>query len=485
MIFAPSRQRILFAIARPAGRLLSCLPLLALAVNLASGDANTDQVDRLFADFEKPGSPGCAVGIIRDGKLVYKRGYGAADLEHDIPNSSGSLFYLCSVSKQFTAMSALLLASEGKISLQDSVRRYVPELPPYTAPVTIRHLLHHTSGIRDYLGLFDLAGKPDNYYTSDAEVLALLGRQKALDFSPGEEYHYSNSGYFLLSVIVRRASGRPLRDFAREHIFEPLGMTNTRYSDDHSAILKNRAVGYSWRNNEFKIDAATLDVVGSGGVFSTVEDLFLWDQNFYTGKVGGKRLIEMMQTAGTLNGNRPIAYAYGLTVGKYRGLKIVGHSGSLRGYRTEMIRFPEQRFSVICLCNTSTANPGRIARRIADIYLAGRLGPEDHAEAPPHSSSMEAAQRGPAAPPQAGDLTAYEGRYFSPELDARCRIAVEGAKLSFIRAYTAPHSLEPAEKDRFAAGGLRLEFARDAAGRVTGFDLSAGRVRNIHFDRIR
>lgn len=339
-------------------------------------ESETKKVDRLFTAWDMPDYPGCALGIIEDGQLVYKRGYGMADLEHDVPISSQTVFRIASTSKQFTATCIALLAEQGKLSLDDDIRQYLPDLPAYEWIITIRHLIHHTSGLRDYLELMELAGKrSDDFYTDD-EVMALLARQKTLNFAPGDEYLYSNTGYYLLGVIVERASGRSLREFAEENIFGPLGMEDTHFHDDYTEVVPRRAAGYSLgEDGDCWIDMTTLGMVGDGGLFTTVEDLFLWDQNFYRNRLGKERddLIAQVLTPGALNDGERLDYAFGLRLSDYRGLRMVSHGGAFVGFRAEMIRFPEQRFSVICLSNLSSVNPSRLARQVADIYLAGRL----------------------------------------------------------------------------------------------------------------
>ena len=339
----------------------------------------TDKVDELFAEWDKPDSPGCALGIIQNRKLIYKRGYGMANLEHNIPISSTTVFRIASTSKQFTTMSILLLAEQGKISLDDDIRKYVPKMPEYESPITIRHLIHHTSGIRDYLELMELAGMSDHDYYTDDEAVEMLARQKELNFKMGDEYLYSNSGYYLLSMIIKRASGKSLREFAEQNIFKPLDMNNTHFHDDHTMIVKNRATGYSPREDGgYRINMTTLDMVGDGGVLTTVEDLFLWDQNFYHNKLGGKDVINQLLTPGRLNNGEKLNYAFGLEVGDYRGLKTIRHSGTFVGFRAQMIRFPDQRFSVICLANLSTFNPTKLCKQVADLYLAEEFKQEKH-----------------------------------------------------------------------------------------------------------
>ncbi len=344
--------------------------ILASLFAFSYADERTAKVDDLFAEWDKPDSPGCSLAVVRDGQIVYKRGYGSANLELGVPITLHSVFYVGSVSKQFTVFCIALLAQEGKLSLDDDIRKHIPEMPDYGDPITIRHLIHHTSGIRDYLELENIAGlDPGSYHEQD--VLELLTRQKSLNFAPGEEYLYSNGGYFLLGIIVKRASGRSLREFAEEKIFRPLGMKSSQFQDDYRRLIKDRASGYFPAGKDtFQNFLTTFDCVGSGGLFSSVEDLFLWDQNFYDDRVGGKELIDLMHTQGKLNNGRELDYAFALTIGTYRGLKTVSHGGALGGYRSMLLRFPEQKFSVIILSNLSSFNTTRLARQVADIYLA-------------------------------------------------------------------------------------------------------------------
>lgn len=333
----------------------------------------TTKVDELFSEWNKPDSPGFALAVIKDNEIIYKCGYGTADLEHNVPISSSSVFDIGSISKQFTAMCIAFLVRQGKLSLEDEVQKYISELPYYGYPITLRHLINHTSGIRDYLILMELSGmRLENYYSED-EIIGLIARQKELNFKPGEEFLYSNSGYLLLALIIKRVSGKPLRSFADENIFTPLGMKSSHFHDDFTMIVNNRAIGYSpKREGGFRIDMSFFDVVGDGFLYTTVEDLYLWDKNFYQNILGdyGQDLIEELVTPGRLNSGEPLAYAFGLFIGEYRGLKIVSHSGASSGYRAEMIRFPEQKFSVICLSNLGSAYPMRLTKQIADLYLA-------------------------------------------------------------------------------------------------------------------
>ena len=356
--------------------------MLLIIVSCTFADKRTDKVDKLFAEWDKPDSPGCALAIIEDGKVIYKKGYGMANLEHEIPITPKSVFYIGSVSKQFVSMSIALLVKQGKLSLDDDIRKYLPEMPDYGTSITVQNLIYHTSGLRDYLTLLGIAGIDFGTYHED-DVVELIAQQKALNFNPGERYLYSNSGYFMLAVIVKRASGKSLRQFADENIFKPLGMKNSHFHDDYLMLIKNRATGYFPAGGEYRNFISTFDCVGSGGLFTSVEDLFLWDQNFVHKKVGGKDVFDLMHTKGKLNSGKELDYAFAITIGSYKGLKTVGHGGALGGYRSSILRFSEQDFSVICLSNLSSFNPSKLSRQVADIYLADQFKEEVKPEVKP------------------------------------------------------------------------------------------------------
>jgi CubicO group peptidase (beta-lactamase class C family) len=338
-----------------------------------AADEKTAKVDKIFSPWDTTVSPGAALAIIKDGQIIYERGYGLAKIEDDIVMTPSKIFDIASVSKQFTAACIALLAKQGKISLDDDVRTYIPEMPRYEKPVTIKHLIYHTSGLRDYCGLLELAGFRSGLDSTTAfEALEIIYRQKRLNYLPGEEFSYTNTGYFLLGQVVERVSGKSLNEFAQEHIFKPLGMSHTIYQDDHTKIVKNRATGYSPTDAGYKIDVSNWDQTGDGNVFTSVEDLYLWDQAFYNNKLG-KDLMDMLQTVGTLNSGRKLDYAFGLRISEYKGLKMVRHTGSWAGFRSVIVRFPEQKFSVICLANLSSINPSGLSMKVADIYLADVL----------------------------------------------------------------------------------------------------------------
>jgi len=341
-------------------------------------DVAPQQIDELFSAYNGPHSPGCSVGVIRNNSFIFQKSYGQASLEFNVPLTSKSVFYMASVSKQFTAASIVLAAEQGFLSLDDDVRKYVPELPDYGTRITLRQMMHQTSGYRDFLDLTYLSGRNISALSSPDDVLTLIVRQKGLNNLPGEEYVYSNSNYFLLGVVVKRATGKSLAEFAATNIFQPLGMKHTLFYDNNGVVVPNRVAAYdAEKDGRFLVDwYTTYDIVGGGGLMSNVDDLLLWDRAFYSNKLGKGTLIRELETPGILNNGKPINYGLGLWLSEYRGLKIVEHSGGTFGYRTEILRFPDQRFSVVALCNVGSADVEGLARKMADLYLQPQLKPE-------------------------------------------------------------------------------------------------------------
>lgn len=356
--------------------ILSILPLLTYFFIVCAHD--TKKIDAVFAAWDKPDSPGCILTILKDGHPVYARGYGMANLEHNIPISSSSVFHVASISKQFTAMSILLLEQKGMLSLDDDIRMYIPEIPNFGHRITIHHLIHHTSGLRDQWELLSLAGWRANDLKTEEDILELVAHQKELNFNPGTEHLYCNTGYTLMAVIIKRITGQSLRQFANEHIFQPLAMKNTHFYEDHTEVVRNRTSAYiNQKDNNWVISIPLYDTTGATNLYTTAEDLARWDQNFYDKYVGGEAVINKMHHLIHLNNGEQIQYACGLIIGSYRGLKTVSHSGSDAGYRSYFVRFPEERLSIICLCNTSTINPIKLSMQVADIVLQEQFSTSD------------------------------------------------------------------------------------------------------------
>ncbi|MDQ3699174.1 MAG: beta-lactamase family protein [Gemmatimonadota bacterium] len=437
----------------------------------------------MFASFDRRDSPGCALGIIRGRRAIYARGYGMADLERSAPITSRTVFDIGSTSKQFTAASVALLVADGRLSLDDDVRKYVPELPQYGTPITLLHLLQHTSGLRDYIGLLNLAGFRFEDVTTDADALAAITRQKALNFRPGTEHDYSNSGYFLASAVVARASGMSLAKFARERIFVPLGMTSTLFRDAYALLVPHRATAYTPADSgRFALDMSDWEQTGDGAVHTTVEDLARWDQNFYTPTVGGPRLLERLLATGRLSNGDSIEYALGLFVDRYRGLRRVHHGGSWAGYRAQMLRFPDHRVSVAVLCNLGTANPSTLADRVIDILLAGQLQPtaDETKAANVAAATPEADTRDAAAATL--ELAQYTGSYFDERTNGLRRVAVDSGHL-VLRLSGIALAMRPLGGGRFQSTQypVTIAFERQRPGTSLHLEETIGDGRPVSY----
>jgi CubicO group peptidase (beta-lactamase class C family) len=334
-------------------------------------------VDAVFAAYTAA-TPGCAVDVATGGTPVFAKGYGMADLEHDVPITPESIFEAGSVSKQFTAAAVMLLARDGKLSLDDEVRKYVPELPAYEWPITIRHMLTHTSGLRDWGSVESIAGWPrtSRVYTH-AHVLEIVSRQHALNFEPGTRWSYSNTGFNLAAIIVQRVSGMPFPEFTRTRLFQPLGMTHTSWRDDYTHIVKGRALAYRKGSDGYHTDMPFENVYGNGGLLTTVGDLLKWNEHYDAPSAADAPLVAEQQKAGHFNDGRAHGYGLGLFLQTYKGLREVDHSGSTAGYSAYLTRFPDQHVSVAVLCNASNAQATDYAHAVADLYLGDRLKPSE------------------------------------------------------------------------------------------------------------
>jgi CubicO group peptidase (beta-lactamase class C family) len=441
-----------------------------------------------LAPFSSPQTPGCAVGVTRAGSLVFAKGYGMADLEHDTPITPDTRFNIASVSKQFTAMSIVLLSLDGRLSLDDSIRKWVPEVPSFGTVITLRQLLTHTSGLRDYFTLLAVSGWPSDGQLTERQFLTLVGRQKNLNFAPGDEFLYSNTGYALLSIVVRRASGQSLRSFAAERIFKPLGMTHTEFRDDHTALIPQRALGYEPSGSTYRINQPETDVVGDGGVYSTVEDLAKWDANFRSGRVGGQRAIAMLQEPARLNNGQTIPYALAMTIGEFHGLKTYSHSGAYGGYRSTLLRFPQRDMTIITLCNTSSASP-MLAERVGSIMLG--LAAEnasattlDLSSSPWVAGSSQAPADSSASRRRNDQLEQLSGSYYSEELDLRVTLAPRDGYLVLRRPHAEEIHFVALTNDLYTnSDKMLLRVVRDDRDAISGFTLTISRVRDLQFTR--
>jgi len=452
----------------------SCFAALLMLPLASSINADTvydpamvPRIDALFAEYAKPGSPGCGFALYERGRVLYAKGYGLASIEHEVAiNPQQTVFDIGSTSKQFTAASILLLAQDGKLALTDSVREYVPELPQYFDKVTLDHLLHHTGGVRDYIGLLMLGGINIQDHATEADALQAIARQQALDFSPGSEHSYSNSGYFLLSLVVKKASGKSLREFAHERIFAPLGMQHTRILDDHTQVVPHRATSYEpGPDGTWELSTSAWEQTGDGAVQTTVMDLARWDANFHEPKVGGSALIEQLQQVGSLNDGNEITYARGLMIEEYRGLRAVSHGGSWMGFRAEMLRFPEPGITAVALCNVGSSQPWALVRAVADVVLADQLqaAPKAAEVAANTDATTEVSTEAPVFEPDH-----YVGMYFGPEQSLLRRIENRDGKLWYVRDGGQDSELAFEGDDRFRMLDVPvpavLQFGTDKGG---------------------
>lgn len=558
------------------GALLVTAPAFAPAQSSLTAPV-VRRIDSVFAMYASSTSPGCAVGVVRDGQTIFEKGYGVSDFQHAVPITPGSVFHVASISKHFTAMAILLLANEGKLALDDDIRKHLPEVPDFGHRITVRHLIHHTSGLRDQWQLLAMSGWRADDPKSEADILWLVSRQRALNFQPGAEHLYSNTGYTLLGTIVQRVSGKTLREFTTERIFAPLGMTNTHFHDDHSMIVPGRTSAYNPRPGrggrgsapprveDFVISIPVFDNAGATSLFTTVQDMAKWERNFLEPKVGDAKTIEQMYQRGRLNDGREIPYAFALSHGQFRGLTTIGHGGADAGYRADFLRFPDQRHAFITLCNVGTANPGQLNRDVAAVVLGDRMAAPGAAGSAPsapaitevpidagvlrsfagiyldrnaetlidpvfrdstrslragrapnaprliHVGNNEFVIVGPAgqqervkftanavtnatgsmkaervAPPKVtrAELAEFAGQYRSEELDVEWTItAARDSALTLSRRRMPDQRLTAVYTDGFSGGVGSVRFTRNAAGRIDGFLLSAGRIRHIRFDR--
>jgi len=523
-------------------------PATALPPTLPDRSAD---LDRIFAAFARPDGPGCAVSAVQDGQTLAERAYGAADLEHDIANSPATVFEAGSVSKQVTAAAILLLARDGRLKLTDDIRKYLPDLPAYGTPVTIEQLLNHTAGLRDWGELAALQGWPRSTRAyGQADILDLIQRQKSLNFRPGAEYNYTNSGYNLLTQIVQAVSGQSLAAFSAARIFQPLSMAQTQWRDDFRRIVKGRAIAYQRRpasaGGGYEQQMPFEDGYGNGGLLTTVGDLQRWSQALASDALA-PGLTSDLQRQGVLSDGTVIPYARGVIVTTWSGVPEVSHSGATAAYRAWLGRYPDQKLSVAVLCNASDAPALPLGRAVAGLFLppppppapvqpladvAGRAGlfvnqrtgrpllltvdgdslkvaggervwpltansvaygadtmvfeGRDAFVLKTFDGNRHRHVRTPLWFPAPEALPAFVGRYYSDEINATYRVALEGGRLTLkLEARPQPAvAMGPVYQDSFNLAGNLARFKRDSAGRVTSLHLGSSRVRDLKFRRI-
>jgi CubicO group peptidase (beta-lactamase class C family) len=510
-------------------RRLALLTVWAAIAALAQPSASKSRVDGIFARYNSRTSPGCAVGVSVKGDTVLSAAYGMADLEHDVALTPETVFEPGSVTKQFTAAAVFLLAQQGKLSIDDPVRKYIPELPDYGAPLTIRHLINHTSGLRDWGSIAAIGGWPRGAraHTHD-HMLEIAARQKALNYTPGAEYSYTNTGYNLAAVLVGHVAGKSLAEFTKEAIFTPLGMTSTQWRDDYRRIVRNRAIAYSGSGSEFRLNMPFEFVHGNGGLLTTIGDLLRWNRNFTHKKVGGQALYDAQHQRARLNDGSTIAYAGGLNVLHWRGFNEVSHSGSTAGYSAWLGRYPDQDVAVAVMCNLAV-NATQLGHAVAEVYL-----PAGSAETPApvkgdasragmyrsmrdrsvitvvhENGELRIQNRAPIVEfdgprmrfvseanntiyekvepwtPASADLDTFAGDYVSDEAQVTYTVAVEGDRLVIRVRPAARFNLTATYRDAFSSPIGSVRFLRDASGKVTDLSFGESRVWDLRFRKVR
>lgn len=426
------------------------------------------QIDAIFAAYDSTHSPGCALSISKGGEIFYERGYGMANFDYDIPIRPDSVFHVASVSKQFAAFAIHLLASEGKLSLDDDIRKHLPEMPAYEHVVTVRHLVHHTSGLRDQWDVLVMAGWAyEGDVISNRHVLNLAQRQRGLNFKPGDEYLYSNAGYTLMAVIVERCSGQSFRQFMHERVFAPLEMTRTHFHDDHNEIVPQRATGYDMRpGGGYRISIPSFDTVGATSLFTTAQDLTRWAANYKERKVGGAAIETMLQPY-ALNNGTEIKYRGGIVVDDYRGVQRLSHSGGDAGYRSQFNVYPD--LSIIILSNFAHAVPHALADKVADLVLKDVLKPAEAVNIEPYDVAADT-------------LSQFAGMYHQAQTHEVREITLKDGHLTL----GGEVPLIPRSADRFQIGEYPafMVFKRDAIGQISGHMTEPNERAHPYFEKV-
>jgi CubicO group peptidase (beta-lactamase class C family) len=455
--------------------------------NRSTSNPTAEKIDELFAKWNKPDSPGCSLGISRNGQLVYERGYGMANLELDAPITPESVFEAASISKQFTAMSIMLLVERGRLSLDDEVRRYLPEMPAYGAPLRIRHLLNHTSGLRDAFLILELSAPEDEYGDRNDVILKQLARQRSLNYPPGTESQYNNGGYVLAAIIVKRVSGQPLAAFARANIFTPLGMANTRFQDDPAVIIPNRASNYyseagTWR---FVPSGTQPGAVGNSGLWTTTGDLLRWANNLADPRVGSSRLLADMQTPQSATPTDVPLWGLGFAISEHRGISVVGHGGGDRGIDTNFAWYPKQRLAIAVLCNTDNIGSLQLTQRIADLYL-GAASAEAAAASASSSPPLSPPSSPPAIQPSSEQLEGKAGLYreVGGEMFVRAFVREGELRAALGTGTFDSFRLVPVSETRFRMGESTFALEFTPPGRAKVLRSFAGEKQTGTFERV-
>jgi len=475
---------------RPVNKLIPVFILIAHSLLAQTSENIAKKIDSAFSIYNSK-TAGVAVAVVKDGQVVFKKGYGMANLEYDISNAPKTIFHIASVSKQFTAFAVYLLEKQGKISFDDDIRKYIPELPVYTKPITIKHLLSHTSGLKDQWSLLTLAGwRMDDVITTE-QILRIISSYRELNFPPGTQFKYSNTGYTLLAEIVKRVSGNSFSEFAKAHIFDPLEMYNTQFYEDNSKIVRNRAYSYGTKNGAYEKRNLNYATAGPTSLFTNVEDLSKWVLNFENPVVGDIELIKRFNETSTLYNGEPavlsvmdgetIYHAKGQFKRNYRGLDLYNHTGSDAGFKSYLVRFPEKKLSIILLSNDENFAAYKSGLEIAEFYLSGSLKKKElNKEGLPKIEALP-------KPIASNDLKDYEGKFQNDDLSSLFTVKTINEKLTIMHHRLSNITLTAAEKDGFTGEitfPVTVNFARNTEGMVTELRITNFGAADVVFTKI-
>jgi CubicO group peptidase (beta-lactamase class C family) len=452
---------------------------LTLSVVRPKAVTAAQRIDEIFTPWDNQGSPAASVAVTKGNKIIFQKGYGMANLEQHIPNTPSTMFHIASITKTFTSYCILLLEKQGKLSLDDDIRKYLPEVPDFGHKISLRQLAQHTSGIRDYPSLASMTG----YDISRKETFfKVISRQRNLNFLPGDEYDYSNSGYVLLAAVVEQISGMSYAAFLKEQIFRPLKMTATIVQDDHSLLVDKIADSYEPGPDGPKKLYVINDLVGSMGIITNVGDLSLWALHLLKPTGADVDIIRKMGTPGKLNDGRLTEYGLGLTIAEHKGYKEIGHSGAAGGFKAHMGIFPEDDLAVIVLANASDIYSRPVAREIADIYLK----PKAQVAAPPSATLAAKPADQSSFDKTIIDLAKYTGTFYSEELETAYKFELVNGRLIAKHSFLPDIQFSPENREVFRMDGWngKIEFTRDSQQQIKGCKFSFNRMRNLNFKKV-
>lgn len=437
------------------------------------------RLDSLFQDWNKENHPGGAVAVMEKGNLIFSKAYGLASMEYEIPNYPSTIFNIGSVSKQFTALGIVLLDLEGKLSVDDEVRKHLPEIPDFGKPITIKHLLHHTSGMRSLHDMLGLAGWRSDDSRTNEDLLRFMSKQKELNFAPGDEHLYCNTGYILMAEIIEKVTGETFPLWSKRNIFEPLGMSSSYVEDDYSRIVANNATSYSRNTDGFTRAVEYWGYVGSGNMHATTIDLLTYLANYHHPKEGWEEAFKKMRTLAVLNNGDTLDYAFGVKLDKYNNESRVQHGGSIGGFRAFIASYPDRELDIVVVSNFSTAAPNTKADQILDILLNKPAVEKKWSISPPSLKKETYTSDNPSE---------YKGKYYSEELESTYEILSDGKKLIGYHSRHGEFGIEIEDQNHLTAD-LRIfkdiKVKRNDQQEIEGIYVTNGRVRNLWFEKVK